>query len=258
MEEKINEILEEIEQREHVQIFMAALIGSRAWGAPGPDSDYDVRFLYFRAPEEYLTLKPQKEVIEEKGEELDIEGWDLRKALKLLRDGNPTLYEWFESPVRYRDTPEARVIQAILPKVFDPRKFLHCYFGMANQVNKTYLQGEMVEAKRYLHALWCVLICRWILDKGTPPLLYYDTLIKKVLDPDLLALVQGMRWRRQFPKFDQVIPRMERVNDYLDDQINIIPDEFRARTWNGVEKLSWEFLDHIFLKIILRQTEQND
>jgi predicted nucleotidyltransferase len=33
---------------------------------------------------------------------LDISGWDLRKALQLLRKSNPPLLEWFQSPIVYR------------------------------------------------------------------------------------------------------------------------------------------------------------
>ena len=54
MQEVIKEKLLEIESRENVKIIAAIESGSRAWGFASPDSDYDVRFIYFRPEDEYL------------------------------------------------------------------------------------------------------------------------------------------------------------------------------------------------------------
>jgi RNA repair pathway DNA polymerase beta family len=52
----------------------------------GLDSDYDVRFVYVNRLDWYLTVEPGRDVIEQPiSGELDVNGWDLRKALKLLR-----------------------------------------------------------------------------------------------------------------------------------------------------------------------------
>ena len=56
--------LGEIAGQEQVAILYAAESGSRAWGFPSPDSDYDVRFVYARAPAAYLSLQPRRDVIE--------------------------------------------------------------------------------------------------------------------------------------------------------------------------------------------------
>lgn len=50
----------------------------------------------------YLTVEPGRDVIEQPiSGELDVNGWDLRKALKLLRASNPVLLEWLRSPIQY-------------------------------------------------------------------------------------------------------------------------------------------------------------
>lgn len=89
--------------RDHdVRIIFAIESGSRAWGFPSPDSDYDVRFVYAHRPDWYLSLRPGRDVIELPIEgDLDINGWDLRKALNLMLKPNPVLLEWLSSPVRY-------------------------------------------------------------------------------------------------------------------------------------------------------------
>ena len=95
METRILEELQKIEETENVKIMMAVESGSRAWGFESPDSDYDVRFIYIRKPEDYLKLEGIRDVIEWKLDEtLDINGWDLKKALQLLYKSNPTIFEW--------------------------------------------------------------------------------------------------------------------------------------------------------------------
>lgn len=52
----IHEQLKQIEQEEQVTILYACESGSRAWGFPSQDSDYDVRFIYLHKPEWYLSV----------------------------------------------------------------------------------------------------------------------------------------------------------------------------------------------------------
>ncbi len=255
MEEEIKRALAEIEAREHIRILLAVAVGSQAWGVAAPNSDYDIRFLYCRTAEEYLRLKSLPEVIEERREEMDIEGRDLRKALKLLREGNPSLYEWFSSPIRYRNTPEAAAIRALQPKYFDPRKILHCYLGMGDRVHKSFLKDEMVPVKRYLHVIWCVLICRWTLDKGSPPPLLYEKLVPAVLDPELVPTVRDLIQRRRNILSQGSVPRIASLDRYLDDQLSAISREGREKTWRKMEKIPWETLDELFLQIVLGETQ---
>ncbi|WP_025704407.1 DNA polymerase beta superfamily protein, partial [Paenibacillus graminis] len=87
--------LRTIESEENVRILYACESGSRAWGFPSRDSDYDVRFLYLRCPEAYLSIFEQRDVIERPiSDLLDINGWDLKKGLTLFRKSNPPLLEW--------------------------------------------------------------------------------------------------------------------------------------------------------------------
>jgi len=94
--------LRSIETREDVRILFAIESGSRAWGFASPDSDFDVRFVYVRRQDWYLSLTPGRDVIELPlvGDD-DINGWDIRKALNLALKPNPVLLEWLSSPVQY-------------------------------------------------------------------------------------------------------------------------------------------------------------
>ena len=61
---EIADKLAEIEVKEKAQILYAVESGSRAWGVASPDSDYDVRFIYVRKTEDYLSVQEKRDVIE--------------------------------------------------------------------------------------------------------------------------------------------------------------------------------------------------
>ena len=188
--------------------------------------------------------------IEEKRDELDIEGWDLRKALKLLREWNPSLYEWFSSPVCYRNTQEADAIRALLPQYFNAQKTLHCYLGLANRVYKSFLQGETVAAKRYLHTVWCVLICRWTLDRGTPPPLSFDVLVQAEMDGAVKPAVKALAKLRRTSLTQDQIPRIASLERYIEEQMSAISQAITERSWDTQPKIPWETLNALFLRSI--------
>ena len=79
MEIEIKKRLEKIENSEDVVICLSVESGSRAWGFPSVDSDYDVRFVYVHRPEWYLSidLEAKRDVIERPIDNmLDISGWE--------------------------------------------------------------------------------------------------------------------------------------------------------------------------------------
>lgn len=104
--------LEALARQHQVTIISAIESGSRSWGFPSPDSDYDVRFVYAHAPEWYIQLDPERDVIElPVNAVLDIGGWDVRKAMTLANSGNSVIQEWLISPLVYR---EAKALVLVL------------------------------------------------------------------------------------------------------------------------------------------------
>ena len=90
--ELIQKKLDDIEKAENVTILHAIESGSRAWGFESPDSDYDVRFIYVRNKEHYLGIDKTEDFIDwELDEVLDINGWDITKALRLAYKSNGTI-----------------------------------------------------------------------------------------------------------------------------------------------------------------------
>ena len=166
----IAEKLADIERQHQVTVLYACESGSRGWGFASPDSDYDVRFVYVHRLPWYLTVLPGRDVIEQPiSGDLDINGWDLRKTLGLLRDSNPTLLEWLRSPIVYRAV-EPWAPRALAEEEFSLVRGYHHYVSMARKNLREHLLGEVVRYKKYLYVLRPLLAARWIREgRGARP-----------------------------------------------------------------------------------------
>jgi predicted nucleotidyltransferase len=184
MREEIMANLRAIEARHDVTVLFACESGSRGWGFASPDSDYDVRFIYVNRLPWYLTVMPRRDVIEVPiSGDLDINGWDLRKALGLMRESNPTLLEWLRSPIVYREDELAMPrFRALSEAVFSNARGWHHYASMAKKNFREHLQADEVRYKKYLYVLRPLLAARWIRTQpGVPPMRFAD-LAQKTLD----------------------------------------------------------------------------
>lgn len=241
--------LKEIEARENIRVIHCVESGSRAWGFASPDSDYDVRFIYVRPIEYYLRLDKTRDVIEwQLDDTLDINGWDLQKALRLLHSSNPTLFEWNNSPIVYKTTPEWAEISAIIGHFFQKKAGLYHYLSTAKKNYREYLKGDMVKPKKYFYVLRPILACRWILEKQTPPSMLFSELADACLDEDLVPAVSDLlRLKMETPEMG-LGPRIDVINDYLDASIDEV-DQL-IQTLPGDERITWDELNHIFMDIL--------
>lgn len=177
MREEIMANLRAIEATHDVTVLFACESGSRGWGFASPDSDYDVRFIYVNHLPWYLTVTPRRDVIEVPiSGDLDINGWDLRKALGLMRESNPTLLEWLRSPIVYCDDAVAMPrLRALSEAVFSNARAWHHYSSMARKNFREHLQADEVRYKKYLYVLRPLLAARWIRTQpGVPPMRFAD------------------------------------------------------------------------------------
>lgn len=149
IEDRISEKLDEIEEKEGVRILHAVESGSRAWGFASPDSDYDVRFIYVRPHEDYLRIDEPRDVIEWQLDEVfDINGWDLKKALRQFARGNATLFEWSGSLIVYRSTEEWGRIKEISGQYFSEKAAVYHYYGTANNTLRMLSQMIIIRTGR--------------------------------------------------------------------------------------------------------------
>ena len=241
--------LKEIEARENIRVIHCVESGSRAWGFASPDSDYDVRFIYVRPIEYYLRLDKTRDVIEwQLDETLDINGWDLQKALRLLHSSNPTLFEWNNSPIVYKTTPEWAEISAIIGHFFQKKAGLYHYLSTAKKNYREHLKGDMVKLKKYFYVLRPILACRWILEKQTPPPMLFSALADACLDEALVpAVTDLLRLKMETPEIG-LGPRIGIINDYLDASIEEVDRLIQAIP--GDKKVTWDELNRLFLEAV--------
>lgn len=116
--------------------------------------------------------------------DLDVSGWELCKALRLLRKSNPPLHEWLRSPIVYRRDPAfAAEFGALAAQWYSPRRCFSHYLHMAFGNWRDYLRGrDAVSLQKYLYVLRPLLACRWIeRGLGQVPVLFAE-LVESVLE----------------------------------------------------------------------------
>ena len=168
---RIQTALRQLETTHGIRILYACESGSRAWGFPSPDSDFDVRFIYCHPPDWYLTLDEGRDTLNfPVDDELDLAGWELRKALRLLRASNAALFEWLQSPVSYHEALDFRVrLAPLMPAAFNLKAGLHHYLGQLRHGVEDDLHGDEIRLKRLFYALRSALAARWIRSRHTLP-----------------------------------------------------------------------------------------
>ena len=190
----IGAILHSIERDHGVRILLAIESGSRAWRFPSADSDYDVRILYLRPTSDYLSIAPKRDVIELPTEHdqtlgtlLDVNGWDIRKAIGLALQSNTTLLEWLCSPIRYiSDETATNELFDFVRQAANLDWFAYRYDRPARHALEEILGGESVKLKRYFYALRPALAYTWIREKRQAPPMDLPSLIAGLYIPDIV------------------------------------------------------------------------
>ncbi len=216
--------LREIEREEDVIIFYACESGSRAWGFPSANSDYDVRFLYAHPAEWYLSvdLEYRRDVIERPiSDMLDISGWDLRKALGLLRKSNPPLLEWLQSPLIYREHGTvADKMRAMIAEYHSPRSTMYHYLHMAQKNFKEYLKRDIVRTKKYFYVLRPLLAVKWIEADFGPVPMEFETLVNRLVESSDLRdeIDRLLAAKRRGDELDSG-PRIEPIHRFIESEL---------------------------------------
>ena len=255
MKTKVLEALRRIEEKEGVRIIYACESGSRAWGFASEDSDYDVRFLYVRPRDWYLSVDERKDIIEVPVDDnLDINGWDLRKSLSLLRKSNSVILEWLASPIQYRAHDSyVPLLRELSKRAFLPRSSCRHYLGMAKGSLGACQTEEKVKTKSYLYAIRPVLCCRWIVRFGKQAPMPIDDLIAEFLPDQKDGLRQYLdhiiRIKKERNEGDR-IDRSPELENYLQVQL----EELETLLPENLPQLPMEEFDHVFRTIIKSAT----
>lgn len=184
-----------------IRIGFAIESGSRAWGFPSPDSDYDCRFVYVRPVADHIGLVSHRDVIEFPiVGDIDTGGWDLRKALLLALKGNAVVVEWVKSPIAYEEEPGFRSrLSSVLDEIMLPQKIALHYVGLLRSHWQMHGDGP-IKLKKLLYAIRPAIALEWMRSnefQKLPPMNMMQCLAAVTIDETLrkaiheLVIVKG-------------------------------------------------------------------
>lgn len=216
--------LEQIERDKGVRIILAVESGSRAWGFPSPDSDFDVRFIYVKALDDYLSLQPGRDVIEPAPDGLfDFSGWELRKALNLLLKSNAIASEWLESPIIYRAGAEAEKLRQFADKLTSVGRLRYHYFHLGNGIWQERLAWrEQIALKKYFYVVRPALVLRHLRTHGRrPPMALSQVMAEVELEPELSAIIGQLIEAKRQSREMGMTGRIKPLDDMIERELGM-------------------------------------
>ena len=249
---EIQKIVTEIEEKEAVTILLAVESGSRAWGFASPDSDYDVRFIYVRNQKEYLKLNEGKDVIEwQLDDVLDVNGWDLKKALMQFHRSNATLFEWSNSPIVYKKSTLWEEIYERAKIYFSRKAAIYHYYGTARSTLNGYLLEEQVKYKKYFYALRPLLACQYIEQYNSVPPVLFDDLLQMDLPKGLRQGIDELLEVKKVTDEKEVNPHIPVIIDFIktetkrQKQLVEVMEDDRRKEWDTLNQLFLDILSNV-------------
>ncbi len=246
MDNIIRQKLKEIEEKENIKIMFAVESGSRAWGFASNDSDYDIRFVYIRPLKDYLHLEKTNDMINWQLDDIfDINGWDLMKALQLLHDSNPTIFEWLSSPITYQSSNAFEQLKTISKDYYSKKKSLYHYWHMANNNYQAYLQDDIIRIKKYFYVIRPLLAAKWIIDKKSQPSMLFSELVNAELPKELEPIINDLLEKKAKSSEMGLSTRIKELDDFINSQLDFVKstadEEEPLRTdWNILNEFFYE------------------
>lgn len=230
MKDHILQVIKQLEIDFDIKVLFACESGSRAWGFPSKDSDYDVRFIYVHKLDWYLSIDQKRDVIEVPKRDqlsipvhelLDVSGWELTKALRLFRKSNPPMLEWLHSNMIYYEAYSMiERMKSIEKDIFSPASGVYHYLNMAKGNFREYLQGEHVKIKKYFYVLRPVFAAKWIEKYNTVPPIEFQALLEDIVPPgELRRAIELLLERKMKGDELNLEPRLDIINHYLEEEI---------------------------------------
>ncbi|MBX3265876.1 MAG: nucleotidyltransferase domain-containing protein [Acidobacteria bacterium] len=248
MIDEIKSELARLETEHDIKILLAVESGSRAWGFASQDSDWDVRYIYIHKLDWYLRIDQYKDSQEEiLPNDIDLSGWELRKAFRLFRKSNPPMLEWLRSPIIYREQfSTAEKLRELSEKYYNPRSCMYHYLSMAKgNFNEFLTDRELVKIKKYFYVLRPVLACEWILNEKSFPPMEFDRLVdSQVKDPQVRTAIDNLLERKMAGEELREEPKIDVLNELLAAKIKYFSE--LVGEIDTVDKPQTETLDDLF------------
>lgn len=222
MTEEIKKELFKLEQQHNIKILYAVESGSRAWGFASTDSDWDVRYIYIHNLDWYLSIDNNKDSQEKiLPNDIDLAGWELKKALRLFRKSNPPMLEWLRSPIVYlQQFSTTELLRELTKEYFNPESCLHHYLHMAEGNFRKYLQKDVVRVKKYFYVLRPILACDWIKQTDTMAPMEFQKLVESQVTDEFVKIeIQNLLARKITSEELNEESKNQILNDFLEQKI---------------------------------------
>lgn len=251
MTDEIKKELLRLELQNDIKILYAVESGSRAWGFASTDSDWDVRYIYIHRLDWYLKIDDKKDNQEEiLPNDIDLAGWELKKALRLFRKSNPPMLEWLRSPIIYlQQFSIADRLRELTKEYFNPKSGLHHYLHMGEGNYREYLHKDKVRTKKYFYVLRPLLACDWIKQTNTMPPMEFDKLLDtQVTDQNIKTEIQKLLTRKMAGEELNEEPKIQILNDFIEHKIQFFGDY--VKSLGQISQPDTERLDELFKQTI--------
>jgi predicted nucleotidyltransferase len=211
-----------IAEDNNIRILYACESGSRAWGFASPESDYDIRFIFLHPTSWYLSVLPQDDGMDLFiDKELDINGWDIRKVLRLMMKSNITAYEWLQSPIVYQTDEDFKAaISSLSQHFFQARSSIQQYLSLAGNAFRRISEESEINVQKYLYVMRPLLAAMWIAQyKSAAPMTFAELL--PLLKPfsNIEAIVLKLWEKALLPNEKNIIKPIQELNDFIQKEI---------------------------------------
>lgn len=252
----ISEKIKEIERRENVRVLHCVDLGECAWGIGATNDPSDIKFIYVRPLKSYLRLRPLKDEIHVKTNDVfSLHGIDLQKALRMLDTPRHQIYEIVCSPIVYHTSEEWKAIAQTIRKFFNPKAAVWNSLFIARKCFADNLKNDIIKFSDYFTALRAVLACKWAISKNSPPPYELPILIQECLDEDIMPAVSDLIKLKEVMPTLGLGPKIIVLNNYIEKSIKEIEEQRNTLSYGT--SISWHEMDRLF-KWVLDQSDIED
>lgn len=236
-------------RNDHGIIYMAEN-GSKAWGYDSPNSDSDVRYVYVRHTEDYVT--PFKRTdhegpIKHPTQDKEFVGWDASKVLQMTAQGNAMVFELFASPVTYHGNLLGEKLADFCLEELQHRKakMAYHYYGLAKKTYQERIRnvGEVVTAKKYLYIVRPLLSVHQLLRNNFPELNLGNLLEqeKNLLAGPQFVTVKDLLAEKRMGKLDSTVKstRLTELDSWIENQLNDLKPKLDEANYTLTENLTF-------------------
>ena len=240
-----------LEKKENIKILFAVESGSRAWGFESKDSDYDVRFVYVRPLEWYMSISRRKDTLEVMiNEDLDFAGWDLNKALELLAKSNQPLGEWLNSSIVYMNRDNSiSEFSELFDKYLRENALVYHYLSMASKDLETLREKKEIKLKKYFYMLRSLLASKWVMTYHEKPPILLSKLLALTENKEVLNETDKLLEMKKAGNESTKIIGNEIINEFIFDTKKEV--EEMVKNIPNSKNTDLKFLDRFFLDKVL-------